>query len=110
MQHWYRFFSILILICVVGHISIYYIDFKTYQSKVQNIRLQEIDATRLADGQYVGEYDVGYIYVKVRVTISHGNIEQIDILEHRNEKGEKAEKLMNEITIMKNGNFIFTEK
>lgn len=98
MLHWHRLFSILILICAVGHVVAYYIDFGSYQSKVKNIHLQEIDTDSLADGQYIGECDVGYIYAKVRVTISRGQIEQIDILEHRNEKGAKAEKVAENIT------------
>lgn len=98
MLHWHRLFSILILICAIGHVVTYYIDFGSYQSKVKNIHLQAIDTTSLADGQYIGEYDVGYIYAKVSVTISNGQIEQIDILEHRNEKGAKAEKVIENIT------------
>lgn len=98
----HRLFSVLILICAIGHVVAYYIDFGAYQSKVKHIHLQETDTKGLADGQYIGEYDAGYIYAKVRVTIAHGQIEQIDILEHRNEKGAKAEKVAEHITDTQN--------
>ena len=43
------------------------------------------------DGVYVGEYDVDFIYVKVEVTIEDGEIAGIDLLEHKNGRGEPAE-------------------
>lgn len=100
MLHWHRGFSVFILIVVITHIVVYYIDFSAYQNKISNIQLQEIDTTNLNDGQYIGEYDAGYIYVKVSVTISQGNIEYIKILEHRNERGKPAEQIVENIIDM----------
>ena len=45
----------------------------------------------------MGEYDAGYIYAKVEVSVKHGMISNINILKHRNERGGKAEKIIYKI-------------
>lgn len=52
----------------------------------------------MADGAYIGEYDAGYIYAKVQVTVKSEKIDHIDLLEHRNEHGKPAEKIISSIT------------
>lgn len=100
MLHWHRFLSVFIFIGIIAHIAFYYIDFGAYQNRISNIQLEEINTNSLDDGQYIGEYDAGYIYAKVSVTISQGYIERIDILEHRNERGKLAEQVTENITDM----------
>ena len=51
----------------------------------------------IQDGIYEGEYDAGYIYAKVEVEIINGEIVFVDLLEHRNERGKAAEKVLNDI-------------
>lgn len=94
---WHRVLAGLMLLCVVGHIAIYYFDFRDYQVKIGSIQLQEVDASNLADGTYMGEYDAGYIYAKVEVIISNGTIEDIILLKHENERGQAAEKVLSDI-------------
>ncbi len=88
----HRVLSAVILFCVTAHIAACYTDYRDYKLKIQNIRLQRIDISRTADGQYTGEYDAGYIYAKVRVTISDGTVTAVEILEHQNERGQAAER------------------
>ena len=68
-----------------------------YQSAVSNISIDNIDITTISDGVYEGESDVGYIYAKVKVTVLDGKITAIDIIEHRNERGSKAESITDNI-------------
>ena len=51
----------------------------------------------IPDGVYIGEYDVNVIYAKVEVTVENGEITNIIILEHRNERGKPAEAVINKI-------------
>lgn len=99
---WHRFLAIIMAICIGGHIVTYIIDFKNYQQKVTNIvfediELANIELANIKDGTYQGEYDVGYIYAKVEVEIRDNKIVSINILEHRNERGESAEKLTDDM-------------
>lgn len=51
----------------------------------------------MKDGVYIGEYDAGYVYSKVKVEVLNGRIESVDILEHRTERGKKAEVVVEDI-------------
>ena len=68
-----------------------------WRNKIREIHIQDIDISEAEDGVYVGEYDAGYIYAKVEVTIENGNIAELRILEHGNERGEAAEVITEEI-------------
>lgn len=94
---WHIFLTIIIAICIVGHIVTYIIDFKNYQQKVTNIVFEDIELANIKDGTYQGEYDVGYIYAKVEVEIRDNKIVSINIVEHRNERGESAEKIIDDM-------------
>lgn len=94
---WHRFLAIIMAICIVSHAITYIIDFKNYQQKVSNIVFEDIELANIKDGTYQGEYDVGYICAKVEVEIRDNEIASITILEHRNELGEPAEKIIDDI-------------
>ncbi|MDE7444847.1 MAG: FMN-binding protein [Lachnospiraceae bacterium] len=87
------------LLGILFHIVIYWMDFQAYRRRIDCIHLQEITIPSLADGEYVGEYDAGYIYAKVKVTISNGRIQELSLLEHRNERGQAAEQVLADIEL-----------
>lgn len=94
---WHRVLSVLMLLLCIAHMVLYYVDFAHYSQRIQEIEIQEIDPSRLADGEYTGEYDAGYIYAKVKVSVEQGEISQIQLLEHRNERGSAAENIIHSI-------------
>lgn len=96
-RRWHGMLAGLMLLCVAGHIAAYLVDFQHYQTRINQIRLHGIDIGSMADGQYIGEYDAGYLYAKVRVTVSDGAIQSITLLEHRNERGKAAEAVVSDI-------------
>lgn len=89
--------AILITLLIMCHIAIYYVDFFSYKSNISTIDIIGMDARNVKDGTYEGEYDAGYIYAKVDVTVNNGQILDINILEHDNERGKPAETIVNSI-------------
>lgn len=79
------------------HIIMYFIDFQNYEEKIDEIEISEIDLKTIEDGQYIGEYDAGYIYAQVQVIVNRHQIEDIKILKHVNERGKAAEVIVNDI-------------
>lgn len=94
---WHRILSAGLLVVIILHIVICSIGFVKYQDQMSAIQISGIDTHELADGTYVGSYDVGYIYAKVEVTVKSGKIVDIELIEHKNEKGEPAEKIVDKI-------------
>ncbi len=76
---------------------IYLNNVNSYKEKVANTQISDIDVSKVPDGTYTGEYDVGLIYAKVEVTVKDGEITVIDLLKHKNERGSSAESIINEI-------------
>lgn len=93
------FFIAFFSIC---HIVLYYVDFFSYKNNISIINIAGMDASNVKDGTYEGEYDAGYIYARVSITVSNGQILNIDMLEHDNERGTPAEKIVSSILEQQN--------
>lgn len=78
-------------------LAVYLKSVSDYKQAVCDITFQNIDVTKIADGTYVGECNVNFIYAKVEVTVQEGIIANIEILEHRNERGQAAETVIDKI-------------
>lgn len=91
--------SAALLLALAGAVwGIYYLkSVSDYKRAVRETVIGEPDISDIADGTYVGEYDVGFIYAKVEVSVRDGEISGIEILEHRNGRGEAAEAVVDRI-------------
>ncbi len=87
----HRILSVAIALSLVLHIYLGVSSFSFYQKAVSAITISGVDVTAVADGSYLGECDVGYIYALVTVTVKDGQITDIQIDEHKNERGAPAE-------------------
>lgn len=68
-----------------------------YKQAVQEISIGDVRISDVADGVYIGECNVNFIYAKVEVTVQNKEIEKIRILEHKNERGQAAETIVDQI-------------
>ena len=86
-----------VLIIGIVILAFYLNNVRQYQSKVQNIQFSDIDITTIPNGFYIGECDVGLIYVKVEVEVLDGAIVTINLLKHDNGRGASAEQVINDM-------------
>ena len=89
----------VMLFLLVGLVwGVYYLESVTdYKQAVKETTFEEINISDIPDGVYIGEYDVNFIYAKVEVTVQNGEITNINILEHRHERGKTAEVITDSI-------------
>lgn len=87
----HRIFSLVMFFMLVAHIITYFSDFQDYKDRISQIEIHEVDLDVVEDGSYVGEYDAGYVYAKVNVTVHNHIIERVEILKHVTERGKPAE-------------------
>lgn len=73
--------------------------YRTYRYKqiVAGIEIQPVDLTRVPDGIYSGHFDALLVGAKTRVTVKENQISTIELLEHKTELGEKAEKIVDDV-------------
>ncbi|MBD5492313.1 MAG: FMN-binding protein [Lachnospiraceae bacterium] len=91
--------TVAVLLCLIGliYMAVYLNSIADYKKAVKETTFTNIDISDIPDGVYIGEYDVNVIYAKVEVTVENGEITNIIILEHRNERGKPAEAVINKI-------------
>lgn len=65
--------------------------------QANDLLIKTPDLTDISDGEYIGEYSVAPVHVKVSVTIADHEITGITILEHDNGLGSAAESIVNDI-------------
>lgn len=70
-----------------------------YQRTVRGFTYSEPELRDVADGIYVGECSVDFISVKVQVSVKNGKLDDIRLLEHRNERGAQAEKILDDMLL-----------
>ena len=87
---------LFLLICLICG-AVYLKNVADYKRAIGETTFDEIDIADVSDGIYIGEYDVNFIYAKVEVTVQNGEITNINILEHRHERGKAAEKVIEKI-------------
>ncbi|GCF94190.1 FMN-binding protein [Enterococcus florum] len=81
--------SVMVLLAA-GYGIYYFRRMQNYKSIINQITIHDVDLSTVEDGEYIGEKDADIIGAKVKVTVKDHKIEKID-LEHRNDRGEKAE-------------------
>lgn len=69
----------------------------SYKNEINTLAVGDVDFSQVADGVYVGDCDVDFIYAKVQVTVENGKATDIQILEHRNERGAPAEAIIDAV-------------
>ena len=87
---------VVILISLVG-LAFYLKNVSDYKQAVLDITFQKIDIHKVPDGTYIGECNVDFIYAKVQVVVQAGEIADIHILEHKNDRGKTAETVIDHI-------------
>ena len=92
---------ILAVVCVLILIAaVYFMNYmwrvNQYQDKVSKLTYHDINISDIADGTYIGECDVDFIYAKVEVTVKDGKLTNVKLLEHKNERGSSAEAITDE--------------
>ena len=95
----HRILAILTILLALLHGVLSITSVISYQSQVRNITFTGIDVSSVPDGVYIGECDVTYIYAKVEVTVQSGQITNINIIEHKNERGRSAERVADDIVV-----------
>lgn len=56
-----------------------------------------LDLTQVKDGRYIGEEHAGLVKVRLQVAVRDGEIEEIEILLHRQIRGKAAEAILADI-------------
>ncbi|WP_321383843.1 FMN-binding protein [uncultured Enterococcus sp.] len=68
-----------------------------YQQIVADIEIQPINLAEISDGVYSGHFDALLVGAKTKVTVKDHKISAVELVEHKTELGEKAEKIVKDV-------------
>lgn len=95
-----KIITAVMMIALVAGISFaanYIYQLNEYKRRIAAISVSNVDLSKIPDGSYTGSYDAIMIAAKVRVNIHNHQISGIDLIYHKNERGKKAEAVINEV-------------
>lgn len=90
-----KFIIALTIVAAVGIIAYgakYLSSIKRYKTIVKNIEISDVDLSQMKNGKYHGQCDA-----EVEVTVDNNKIEKIELLNHKNERGKKAESIIDDV-------------
>lgn len=61
------------------------------------VSIADVDFSQISDGEYLGSYESFVVKASVKTTVKDGKITRIDVLDHFNGLGEKAEEVIDYI-------------
>jgi uncharacterized protein with FMN-binding domain len=96
MKLWIKILISTVFLFVIIGIGAYYIINHNLKNLV-NKAIDPIELTEIEDGIYIGKYSVIPVSATVQVTIDDHRIVSIEIIEHFNGQGGKAESIIDEI-------------
>lgn len=88
---------IILIIIFIGILSVLFAvkgivsNMQANLEQMADLKIQNVDLSKVPDGTYVGSYKVFPISVKVNVTINKHEIVEIELVEHSNGQGAPAE-------------------
>ena len=77
-----------VIACITANIAM---AFYNTMKEAETIQIKSIDISQIADGMYEGEYQIGLVQVVAEVMVQDGKLSRIQLLEHHNGLGKKAE-------------------
>ncbi len=77
----------------------YYMQLQEYKKRIEGIVISRVDLSNVRDGSYRGSFDAIFVGAEVVVQVKNHTIESIDLVKHKNERGAKAEAIVDKIIL-----------
>ena len=75
----------------------YVLDLMYYKDEMSTVNIDNIDLKDVCDGTYIGSYDAKIISATVSVSVKNGRMTDIELLEHKYERGGLAASIIDEV-------------
>lgn len=69
-------------------------ELKAYKQQIADTVITDVDLSKVSDGLYRGSYDMNWVATEVELSMKDHRITDINLLSHKNGRGEPAEVLL----------------
>ncbi len=88
--------SIVVIIGIVFGTR-YFLQLRDYKKRIADISITDADLGKIPDGSYKGSYDAIMVAATVDVDVQDHKITNITLVNHKNDRGKKAERIITDI-------------
>lgn len=81
----------IIVLFGVAYITKYFFNIMKYKTIVNEVSISKVDLSKVPDGSFTGSFDAIFVGAKVNVVVQNHKIVDIKLINHKNERGKKAE-------------------
>lgn len=74
-----------------AYIAKYFFNMMKYKTIVKEVSISKVDLSKVPDGSFTGSFDAIFVGAKVNVTVQNHKIVDIKLINHKNERGQRAE-------------------
>lgn len=75
----------------------YLISVQKYKELIRELKIDNVDLSKIPNGQYTGSCDAIYVGANVTVTVKDNKIADIILLDHKNDRGKPAEVILDKV-------------
>lgn len=97
MKRGLKIVGIVLAVLIIAGFGIFLWLTNAAKNELNSMVYENVDMNSVSDGKYYGETDAGLVFVRVRVTVKDHVIKTVEIIEHRNGMGSKAESVTERI-------------
>lgn len=72
-------------------------DLSKYKKIIKEITIDRVDLSKVKDGNYIGKFDAIVIGATVNVKVKNHEIQDIELIKHKNERGKRAEAILEKV-------------
>lgn len=85
--------AVLSIIILFGgaYITKYFFNMMKYKTIIKEVSISRVDLSKVPDGSFTGSFDAIFVGAKVNVTVQNHKIVDIKLMNHKNERGQRAE-------------------
>ncbi|MBL7066810.1 MAG: FMN-binding protein [Candidatus Marinimicrobia bacterium] len=94
--------KLIIVAALIGLTLVSCKNFREYKRRIAAVEIENIDLQKVADGEYIGEFDAVMVKAKVKVIVKDHKIVNIELLRHDNGKGKLAEVIPGNVVAAQN--------
>jgi uncharacterized protein with FMN-binding domain len=82
---------------VVCAVILFSLQVSRFEKKMDATTVVPVDISRIADGDYTGEYNLRIVSARVRAAVRNGRLKEVEVLDHRHGPGYGAEAVADSI-------------
>jgi uncharacterized protein with FMN-binding domain len=99
VKKWGKIFvSLLVFVLFLSYVA--YLTIERNLEGLDEVKITPLELSLINDGEYQGKYSAFPVSVTVEVSVVNHRITNIDIIEHNNGQGGKAEVIVDEVIRM----------